>query len=83
MGFVRSGLGFGSFLFGLMSMEICNPGNEEPSIITQNGSKFFSTEVASRVPEMLRFFATCWLFIAIISVILINKPPAEEEQRSS
>jgi hypothetical protein len=32
---------------------------------------------------MLRFFATCWLFIAIISVILINKPPAEEEQRSS
>jgi hypothetical protein len=83
MGFVRSGLGFGSFLFGLMSMEICNPGNEEPSIITQNGSKFFSTEVASRVPEMLRFFATCWLFIAIMSVILINKPPAEEEQRSS
>ena len=45
-GIILGAFGFGGFVFGILGMRICNPNNELPSILSTDGSKFYSKSVA-------------------------------------
>lgn len=67
--------GFGSFVFGFLAQAICNPHNEHPTVISAIGSKFYSQNVAARMPTLFYTMAGCWTVLAIISVLLVRRNP--------
>jgi len=74
-GIILGAFGFGSFVFGFISMYICNPDNESP-VPAPNGSKFYSQAVALRVPSLLKTLALSWFFLALVAVLLVKRNPA-------
>jgi len=54
-GLIVLGFGFGSFIFGFISLAVANPDNENPTFKVQGG-KIFSPDspISSNAPKMLR-----------------------------
>lgn len=77
-GIILGAFGFGSFVFGIVSMYICNPDNELP-FPSPNGSKFYSQAVALKVPTLLRTLALSWFVLAVVAVALVKRNPVMQE----
>ena len=86
MGVVVSGLGSASFLFGLVCTHLVNPDNEPLSQINpENGEMYFSPEINSRVPFMLKVVTVTFVVLLIISMLTISefKPDPASTLRQS
>lgn len=81
-GIIVGSYGFASFVFGLISTAIVNPNNINPTIDGDN-IKFFTPEVADRVPLMMRTLVFIWLTFALLSVMLISRRPKDSIERES
>ena len=74
-GIIVSAVGFGAFIYGILSNRLVNPDNVE--IIEQdigNGihEYYFPKEINDRVPHMLRTIAYLWCLQIIIGMFLIT-----------
>jgi hypothetical protein len=72
-GIIVGSYGFASFIFGLISTKICNPNNIDPTI-DGNQIKFFTADVADRVPTMMRVLVAMWACFVILAICLISRP---------
>ncbi|OMJ78952.1 hypothetical protein SteCoe_21124 [Stentor coeruleus] len=71
-GIIISGFGFGTTAFNLISTHIINPDNQKPSH-KHDGTKYFSDNVSSRLPNTLRILALCYFVISLIGILLLGK----------
>lgn len=81
-GVIVSGLGFGSFLFGIIANEVCNPDNLPTSPVEIKPGVFenyFPDEVNERVPKMFVTFAQIYLFTGLVGVLLITNYKKHED----
>lgn len=54
-GLIVLGFGFGSFIFGFVSLAVANPHNESPTFAVLGGKIFApDSEISSNAPKMLR-----------------------------
>jgi MFS transporter, OFA family, oxalate/formate antiporter len=74
-GIIIGAFGLGAFVFSILAVSICNPDNASPTIITAEGTKFYSEEIASRVPTFFFWMAVCWAILGLIAVSLIRRNP--------
>lgn len=79
-GVMSSAYGMSTFIFSQMSTRIINPNDEEAVIIINENLKFFSEDVASRVPYCLRLMCLIFSIMVLIGCLLISRPKAEEEE---
>jgi hypothetical protein len=81
-GIIVSGLGIGSFIFGMLTSWLVNPQNLTPTMIeVVPGVKeaYFASEVNVRVPEMLQLLCLAYAVLIIIGLLTISKfEPSEE-----
>ena len=73
-GIIIGGFGFGSFIFGLIAMELVNPENKDP-IKVQDGDPLFEKEIAERVPFMLRTLCLIWVILISLGILMIRRNP--------
>ena len=45
-------------------------------MVSELGSKFYSKEVASRIPTFFFSMAICWAVLAVIAIIFVRRNPA-------
>jgi hypothetical protein len=81
-GAVLTAFGFGAFIFSLVGTYIVNPENAKPLIVEQYSEtvtyKYFTAEIANRVPGMYQQFFLIYLGMTIVAGLLINHPePAD------
>ena len=81
-GIIVGGYGFGSFIFGFISLAVANPDGENPTLKV-DGGKIFEPDnpISSNAPKMIRYN---WLFWAILLLIALpflrrKKSPQIEE----
>ncbi len=72
-GIIIAGYGFGAFIFNIIAQNIVNPDNLKPSLKIGH-HKYFTSEVADRVPFMFRCLFCCYLVLICIGVSLIKEP---------
>ena len=63
-----------SAIFDPISTAIINPDNKSPDVKHKNGSvtdHYYSYDIASGTPAMLRFLALIWLILAIVGLVLV------------
>lgn len=76
-GIIVGSYGLGSSIFNIIATKIVNPNNEKSLIPAPNGDpnlKFFSPEVADRVPMMFRILCMIWFCLILASASLISLP---------
>lgn len=74
-GFVVSGLGIGSFIFGIVAKNIVNPDNLAPSAVTvADGYQeyYFPSEVNNRVPKMITTLCISWSVMLLFGILLVS-----------
>ena len=78
-GIAVSGFGFGGFIFGIITNNLCNPDNIEVQTYTVNNSeqRFFPQEVSDNVPDMLRRLDFIWICVFLFGVITISEYKGE------
>lgn len=76
-GLTLGGYGFGSFIFSLISTKLVNPEGKSAEIEDPNNKdvKFFTPDVADRVPMMLRTLVYIWAGFVFVAVLLISRRP--------
>ena len=70
-GVVVSGMGVGSFIFGIICNKMVNPNNEKATRDINTSENYFTIDVNARVPfmfEMLCLIWTCQLIFAGLTV---------------
>mmetsp|Transcript_21833 Transcript_21833/g.21568 ORF Transcript_21833/g.21568 Transcript_21833/m.21568 type:complete len:216 (+) Transcript_21833:370-1017(+) len=73
-GVIVAGFGFGSFIFGFISIAIANPDGEKPDHPVPGGKIFSPTSpVSSNAPKMIRINAAIWAGLLFISLFMMNK----------
>lgn len=75
-GIILGAYGFGSFFFSLLSTALVNPGHDKATI-EEADMTYFDSDVADRVPSMIRVLVYCWTVLAVISIMLITRKPRE------
>lgn len=73
-GVVVSGIGLGSFMYGLVANKIANPDNLSTTAIEVAPGvieNYFPSLVNSRVPEMMQILAMVWCGATVASIFLI------------
>ena len=74
-GWIVGGFAIGTFIFGIVSVQIVNPDNLKPTkTFPGEKQKYFDSEVSDRVPTMLRVLSACYLVLTIIGLLLIKDP---------
>lgn len=75
-----TGFGFGSFLFGFLSLAIANPDGDDPDLAVSGGN-IFSPEnpVSSNAPRMLRINCAIWTALCFFSVLLMRRKSKAHE----
>ena len=81
-GIVVGGFGFGSFIFGFISLAIANPNGENPTLKV-DGGKIFEPEnpISSNAPKMIRFNCLLWTILWLITLPFLRRkrlPQIEE-----
>ncbi|CAI2367819.1 unnamed protein product [Moneuplotes crassus] len=73
-GVIVAGFGFGSFIFGFVSIAIANPDGEQADLKVEGGN-IFSPEspVSSNAPRMLRINCIIWSLLLLTSLFMIKK----------
>ena len=82
-GIIVGSYGLGSSIFNILATLIVNPHNMSSTIPAPNGDnnlKFFSVEVASRVPLMWQTLCAVWICLILASASLISLPKKESVQ---
>ena len=75
-GIIMGSYGLGSFIFNIVATKIVNPNGENADIKTDDPNlNLFSSEVANRVPMMLRLLCMVWIGFVLLSACLISIPP--------
>ena len=74
-GIVISGFGFGGFIFGIVTNELCNPDNVEVETYTikDTEQRLFPPDVADNVPDMLRHLDYIWITLLVIGVLTVSE----------
>jgi len=75
-GLVLSGLGFGGFIFGILSTLLINPKNVKalPSIKSEQVTEYFFPEsIAAGVPRMMRSLVLIWACMLLFSIIAVSE----------
>ena len=72
-GIIIGGFGFGALVFGPLATKIVNPHNE----LSVNGK--YPEDVDEKVPFMLLILEVCYLFVCVISTLLIFPGPDPTE----
>lgn len=73
-GIMTGSQGFGSFLFSILSTRLVNPDQLNATVKTEDAA-FFESDVAERVPQMMRTLVAIWAVLVLISILLINRRP--------
>ena len=83
-GVILAGYGFSSFIFSLISTDLVNPDNKEPTIEDYNtGVTYYGPEVANNVPYMIRTLVYIWTGCVLVSIFLISRPEKIRHQKTS
>ena len=73
-GLIVLGFGFGSFIFGFISLAVANPENVDPELSVSGGKIFeASSPIAGRAPKMLRINCAIWLGMLLVALPLIRR----------
>jgi OFA family oxalate/formate antiporter-like MFS transporter len=80
-GIIIGSYGFGSFFFSLISSKLVNPTGANPTIEDGNIT-FYDSNVADRVPYMIRVLVYIWIVLVAIGVLLISRKPQERVEAS-
>ena len=73
-GLIVLGFGFGSFIFGFISLAIANPDNVDPELSVSGGKIFeASSPIAERAPKMLRINCAIWVCMLLVALPLIRR----------
>ena len=84
-GIIVSGLGIGSFIFGMLVSWLVNPSNLTPTmveVVPGVHEAFFTSEVNKLVPQMLQMLCIAYSALICIGLLMISKfEPSEDEQR--
>lgn len=75
-GIIIGAYGFGSFGFSLLSTALVNPNGDNPTIEDGNIT-FYTSDVADRVPFMIRTLVYIWAVLVFIGVLLISRKPKD------
>jgi OFA family oxalate/formate antiporter-like MFS transporter len=75
-GIIIGAYGFGSFFFSLISSHLVNPTGANPTI-SDGDITFYSSDVADRVPMMIRTLVYIWTVLVTIGVLLISRKPKD------
>lgn len=68
------GFGFGSFIFGFVSLAIANPNNEEADLDTEGGSIFSPNRPeADKAPVMLQVNCAIWFCLMMIALPFLKR----------
>lgn len=84
-GIVTGGFALGSFVFNFIALGIVNPKNISPSIEKKfNGKieKFFSEDIANKVPPMFLTLASIYAALYIIALFLVQDVEKIEKKTS-
>eukprot|EP00357_Protocruzia_adherens_P017596 CAMPEP_0115012832 /NCGR_PEP_ID=MMETSP0216-20121206/24995_1 /TAXON_ID=223996 /ORGANISM="Protocruzia adherens, Strain Boccale" /LENGTH=430 /DNA_ID=CAMNT_0002382011 /DNA_START=173 /DNA_END=1465 /DNA_ORIENTATION=+ len=73
-GIMTMGYGIGPFAYNFVCLALVNPENHAPSVQSEGGEKYFSADVADRVPAMLRYLGLMWLVTGIIGISILKVP---------
>lgn len=81
-GLIVGGYGFGSFIFGFISLAVANPEGRKPDYEVAGG-KIFAPEddISDNAPKMIRFNCLLWAIMYVIAVIFMKRkavPQLEE-----
>ena len=69
------GFGFGSFVFGYISLAIANPENEAPELEVSGGKIFYpDMEQSDRAPLLIRINTSIWACLTLIAILLVSRP---------
>ena len=60
-----------------MALAIANPDNL-PASVKIGGSKYFSEEIYSKVPDMYRVLAGCYLVVGVVGSLLLKDPKSKK-----
>ena len=82
-GLTTAGFGFGSFLLSFLVQLIANPGNLPADITGSDGQQYFSSEVADRVPLLLRILSLFVLIFGLGGSLLITSPVKQQAMDDS
>ena len=75
-GIIMGSYGLGSFIFNIVATKIVNPNGENATIKTNDPNlNLFPSEVANRVPMLLRILCMIWVGLVLLSACLISIPP--------
>ena len=77
-GIIIAGFGIGGFVFTWLSTKFVNPDGIDPISDDENG-KPFPKEVTTNFPGMLQNITIMWAVVILISILLVRKPPPEQE----
>lgn len=79
-GIISGAYGMSNVVYSFLSTKLVNPENKKATIIINADLKYFEEDVASRVPEMIRFLCIIWFFQIILAILLISQPKDEIEK---
>ena len=73
-GLIVGGFGFGSFIFGFISLANVNPDGKSPEYEV-NGGKIFDSDddISSNAPKMLRINCAIWLGLLLIALPMMRR----------
>lgn len=77
-GIISGAYGMGNVIFSYLSTSIVNPHGLDATIEINTDTVYFAEEVASRVPEMIRYLCVIWFFQIIFAIAFISIPPEDE-----
>ena len=73
-GIITGSLGISAAIFDPLSTYLVNPDNESPDIEEKNGDiedHYYTYDIASRVPAMIRWLCLIYIIMAIVGTILV------------
>ncbi len=79
-GIIVSGYGLGSFISAQGSTLLVNPESKNATIVINEDLRYFTWDVASRVPSMMRTLCAIWTVLTVSAVILISRPVKKEDE---
>lgn len=79
-GLIVLGFGFGSFIFGFISIAIANPDNINPTEKVKGGKIFpADSPISSNAPKMIRINCAIWLGLLLIALPLMRRKISQSE----
>lgn len=85
-GTIIAGFGFGASIFNLVATSLVNPSNKSTDIKVKDGGvtdHFFSYDVASQVPSMLRWLALIYLIVSIVGILLLRNVKSRDNEETT